>query len=143
MSCLYSFRTKDKLQSHKKVGENKDFCNIVMSSEDTKLSELIQYKKFNKTPFVIYAYLECLIEKIIECKSKHENSSTTKEAEHTPLRFSVSRKSPVKDIKRKHEVYIGKDCMKTFYKSLRDHAMKIIDFKKKKEVINKRTEEII
>ena len=33
--------------------------------------------------------------------------------------------------------------MKTFYKSLRDHAMKIIDFKKKKEVINKRTEEII
>ena len=100
-----------------------------MSSEDTKLSEFIQYKNFNKTPFVIYAYLEFLTEKIIECKSKPGNSSATKEAEHTPLPFSVSRKSPFKDIKRKHEVYIGKDCMKTFYESLRDHAMKIINFK--------------
>ena len=104
-----------------------------MSSEDTKLSEFIQYKNFNKTPFVIYAYLEFLTEKIIECKSKPGDSSTTKEAEHTPLPFSVSRKSPFKDIKRKHEVYIGKDCMKTFYESLRDHAMKIINFKTKKK----------
>ena len=45
----------------------------------------------------------------------------------------MSRKSPFKDIKRKHEVYIGEDCMKTFYESLRDHAMKIINFKKKKK----------
>ena len=37
-----------------------------------------------------------------------------------------------------------KGCMKNFYKSLRDHAMQIIKFKKKKnEVINKRIAEII
>ena len=32
---------------------------------------------------------------------------------------------------------IGKDCMKKFCKSLREHAIKIIDFFLKNEVINK------
>ena len=31
-----------------------------------------------------------------------------------------------------HEVYRGKDCMKKFCEFLREHAMKIINFKKKK-----------
>ena len=39
--CLnwnHSFRAKYKLESHKKVFKNKDFCNVVMSSEDTKVN---------------------------------------------------------------------------------------------------------
>ena len=31
-----------------------------------------------------------------------------------------------------HDVYRGKYCMKRFCESLREHAMKIINFKKKK-----------
>ena len=42
-----------------------------------------------------------------------------------------------------HDVYRCKYCMKKFCESLREHAMKIIDFKKKKKVINKRTAGII
>ena len=38
IACLHSFSTKNKVQSHKKVCENKDFCNII-PSEDTKKSE--------------------------------------------------------------------------------------------------------
>ena len=41
--CLPSFRTKNKLESHKKVCENKDVCNIVMPSEDNKILESNQY----------------------------------------------------------------------------------------------------
>ena len=37
-----------------------------MFSEDTKT--------FNKAPFIIYADLECLIEKIDGCKNNSENS---------------------------------------------------------------------
>ena len=37
LNWLHSFRTKNIFQSRKKVCENKDFCNIVMSSEDTKI----------------------------------------------------------------------------------------------------------
>ena len=37
-----------------------------------------------------------------------------------------------RSIENKHDVYIGKDCMKKFCESLRKHAIKIINFKKKK-----------
>ena len=46
-------------------------------------------------------------------------------------------------IENKHDVYRGKDCIKKFCELLRKHAMKIINFKKKKEVINKRVAGII
>ena len=47
-----------------------------------------------------------------------------------------------KNIENKHDVYRGKDCMKKFRESLREHAMNIINFKKN-EVINKNAAEII
>ena len=47
----------------KKVCENKDFYNIVMPSGDTKILEFNRYQKSDEAPFVIYADLECLIEK--------------------------------------------------------------------------------
>ena len=50
-----AFRAKTKLESHKKVCRNKDFCNIIMPSENTKISEFNQYQKSDKTPFIIYA----------------------------------------------------------------------------------------
>ena len=33
LNCLYSFRTKNNLKSHENVCKNKDFCEIVMSSQ--------------------------------------------------------------------------------------------------------------
>ena len=37
LSCFHSFATENKLQSHKRACENKDFCNVNMPSEDTKI----------------------------------------------------------------------------------------------------------
>ena len=54
---LHSFRTKNKIESHEKVCENKDFHNVVMPSEDTKILEVGQYCKSNETPFIIYVDL--------------------------------------------------------------------------------------
>ena len=39
LNFLHSLRTKNKLESHKKVCENKDFGNIAKTSEDTKILE--------------------------------------------------------------------------------------------------------
>ena len=55
----------------------------------------------------------------------------------------MSAISLFKSIESKH-VCRGKDCMKKFCESLREQAMKIINFKKKKiEAINKRKAGII
>ena len=103
-----------------------------MPFEDTKILEFNQYKKSDKAPFIIYADLECLVEKIDGCKNNPENSFRTKVSEHIPSGFSMSTISSFKSIENKYDVYRGKDCMKKFCESLREHAMDIVNFKKKK-----------
>ena len=44
-----------------------------MPSEDTKMLEFNQYQKSDKSPFIIYADFECIIEKIAGCKNNLEN----------------------------------------------------------------------
>ena len=61
---FYSFRKQNKLESHKKVYTNKDFCGVVLPFEDAKILECKQYQKFNKTPSIIQADFESLIKKI-------------------------------------------------------------------------------
>ena len=75
VNCLHSFRTKNNLKSHKKACENKDFCSIIMPSQDTKILEFGQYQKSDKAPFIIYADLERMIDKLDGCKYDPENSS--------------------------------------------------------------------
>ena len=48
-----------------------------MSSEDTKILEFNQYQKSFKAPFIIYAYLQWIIEKIDGCKNNPGNLSAT------------------------------------------------------------------
>ena len=69
LNSFHSFRTKKKLESHTRVCENKDFCNVIMSSEETKILEFNQCKKSDKAPFIIYADLEWIIEKTDRCKN--------------------------------------------------------------------------
>ena len=40
LNCLYSFKIKSKVELHEGVCENKYFHNIIMPSEDIKISEL-------------------------------------------------------------------------------------------------------
>ena len=58
-----------------------------MPSKGSKTLEFNQYQKSDKTPFIIYTDLECIIEKIDGCKNNPENSSTPKVSEHIPSGF--------------------------------------------------------
>ena len=77
LNYFHFFATENKLQLHKRTCENKDFRNANMPSEDTKILEFNQHQKSDKAPFIIYASLECILEKIDGCKNNPENSSTT------------------------------------------------------------------
>ena len=48
LNCFHSFQTGNKLQSHKRVCEYKDFCNIIMPFEGTKTLEFDQYQNLTK-----------------------------------------------------------------------------------------------
>ena len=57
LNCLNWFRIENKGEYRKKVLENKNFRNFVMSPEDTKVLELNQYHKSDKTLFIFYTDL--------------------------------------------------------------------------------------
>ena len=63
LNCIYSFKTKNELNSHEEVRENKDFCGISMPSEKNNMLEFNQNMKSDKMPYIIHAYVESLIEK--------------------------------------------------------------------------------
>ena len=44
----------------------------------------------------------------------------------------MSTKHSFRSMENEHDVYRGKDCLKMFCQFLREHATKIINFKKKK-----------
>ena len=78
------------------------------------------------------------MKKIDGCKNDPENSFITNESEHILSGLSMSTISSFKSIETIHDLYKSKDCIKKFCESLREHALKLINFKKKKnEVINK------
>ena len=114
LNCFHPFRTKNKLEYHKKVCENKDFCNVMMRSEDTKILEFNQCQKSDKAPFIIEAVFEWKIEKIGGCKDNLENSFTTKVSKHIQSGFSISTISLFRSTENNHDVCRGKDCIKKF-----------------------------
>ena len=72
-----------------------------------------------------------MITKIGGCKDNPEKLPTTKVGAHIPCGYSMSTTCSCHDIKNKYDAYRGKDCMKNICKSLKEHAMKIINFKRK------------
>ena len=79
--------------------------------------------------YIIYADLECLVKRMEGCENNPEISST---ARACPCGYSMSTIWGFKQIKNEHTFYRGKDCMKKFYKSLREHTRRITGFEKKK-----------
>ena len=73
-----------------------------MSCEDTKIFEFNSCKIPDKAPFIIYAGLECTIEKIDNgFKNNLENSSKANESKHIPSGFSISTISSFRSIENK------------------------------------------
>ena len=56
--AFISLEQRDKLESHRKLCENKHFGNLIMPYEDTKILEFDQYQKSDEGPLTIYTYFE-------------------------------------------------------------------------------------
>ena len=141
-SCLnycHSYRTENKLQAHSKICKNHDYCHVEMPTKDNNIIKYNHGEKSMKVPFIIYADLECLLEKMSTCINKPNESSTTKINKHTPSGYSIFTSSSFDESKNKSNYYRGKDCMKNFCKDLKEHATRIINYEKKKDyTTNKR-----
>ena len=78
LNCFHSYSTKGKLKKHKYVCENHDYCYVERLKENNKVLKYNHREKSMKAPFVIYADLESLLEKMSTCHNNPTKSSTTK-----------------------------------------------------------------
>ena len=108
-----------KLEEHKKICENHDYCNVETPNEDNKIMKYNQGEISMKLPFIIYADLECLFEKMSTCYNNPEELSTTEINKHTPSGYSLFTHCSFDKTKNKLGYYRGKYCMKKFCKDLR------------------------
>ena len=134
LNCFHSYRTENKLEAHKKICENHDYCHVEMPTKNNNIIKCNHGEKPMKLLFVMYADLECLLEKMSTCINNPNDSSTTKINKHIPSAYSIFTHCSFDKSKNKLNYYRGKDCMKKFSKDLREHASKIIDYEKKKRI---------
>ena len=143
LNCFHSYRTRNKLEVHKKICESHDYCHVEMPTKDNNIIKYNQGEKSIKLPFAVYADLERLLEKMSTCQNNPIKSSTTEINKHIPSGYSVFTHCSFDQSKNKLDHYRGKDCVKKFCKDLREHATKIINYEKKKnDIINNRRKNV-
>ena len=89
MNCLHSFRTDNALKKHERLCDNNDYCNVEMPTQFNKTLKYNHGEKSLKTPFVIYADLECLLIKKQSCQNNLNESYTERKAIHEPCGCSL------------------------------------------------------
>ena len=135
LNCLHSYTTEKRLKRHERTCKDHDFCYVKMPNENNKILKYNPGEKSLKHPFNIYADLECLLEKIDTCSNNPKKSYTEKKTKRKPSGYALVTYCSFDKTKTIVNYYRGKDCMKMFCKDLRNHAMKIINYEKKKEIM--------
>ena len=80
LNCFHSYRTKNKLKRHEKVCNDHDYCYVKVPNEYIKILKCKHGEKSIKTPDIIYANLEGLLEKMHSCQNNPEISHTEKKS---------------------------------------------------------------
>ena len=78
LNCFDSYRTEKKLKKHERVYNDHGYCFVGMPNEDNKILKYNYGEKSLKAPAIIYADLECLLEKMHSCQNNLEESYTEK-----------------------------------------------------------------
>ena len=74
LHCFHSYSTENKLKKHEKVCNDYDYCYVEMLNEDNKILKYNHGENSSKVPAIIYADLECLLEKMHSCQNNLEKS---------------------------------------------------------------------
>ena len=88
LNCFHLYRTKEALEKHMKVCEDKDYCYIEMP----KKGESLKYDpvvKSIKAPYIIVADIESLLRKMDTCANDPRKSSTEKKNKHEMCGYSL------------------------------------------------------
>ena len=134
LNCFHSFRTKNVFKKHYDVCKDHDYCYVEMPNKDNNILKCNHGENFIKAPFIIYANLESLLQKIRTCHNNPNESSTIKINEHTPSGCSLFTYCSFDNTKNSLSYFRDQYSMKKFCKDLKEHTTKIINCEKKEMV---------
>ena len=136
LNCFHSYTTEKKNKKHERICKDHDSCHAKMPDENNEILKYNLWEKSLKVPFIIYADLECLLQKINSCQNNPKKSYTEKKVMHKPSGYSLVTCCSFDKSKTEWNYYRRKDCAEIFCKDLRDQSMKIINYEKKKNNSN-------
>ena len=102
----------------------------------TKDKNIVRYnhgEKSLKVPAAIYLDLESLLVKQQSSQNNRQISYTEKIAIHKAWGYSIKLVRTYDSDKNIHDFYRRKDCIKKICQDLKDEAMEIINYEKKKK----------
>ena len=67
LNCFHSYSTKEKVKKDEEICNDHDYCYGEIPDEDNKKLKYNPGEKSLKVPAIIYADLDCLLEKIHLC----------------------------------------------------------------------------
>ena len=114
--------------------DNNDYCNVELPTPGNKTLKYNHEEKSLKTPFIIYADLECLLSKQQLCQNNPNEYYTERKAMNEPCGYSLSLISSFDSKENKHNFYRGKDCIKRVCSDLKEFETKIINYEQKEMI---------
>ena len=116
LNCFQSYTTENNLKMHEKRCEDHDYCYIEMPEKDNKILKYNHGEKSMKVPFIIFAELESLLEKMNTCYNNPEKLSKTKINKHIPSGYSLFTHCSTKN---KLDYYRGKNRKEKLFSGLK------------------------
>ena len=78
LNCFHSYRTENTLKKHEKVFNDHDYCYVETPDEFNEILKYNHGEKSLKAPAIVYADLECFLQKMHSCQNNPEKSYTEK-----------------------------------------------------------------
>ncbi|XP_050447453.1 uncharacterized protein LOC126849551 [Cataglyphis hispanica] len=119
--CMHYFRTSDKLSAH---SERMNECAILLPTEEDKWLNFDNYERKERVPFVVYADLECALER----KEERRTPKTSIIQHHKAHSVGYYARCAFDDARSMYRSHRGDDCVSWFVRELRDLALRARDF---------------
>ncbi|GFW90241.1 uncharacterized protein TNCV_2121081 [Trichonephila clavipes] len=118
--CLLRFNNEELLNQHQEDCRNHNVQKNKNADTRGKWLEFSNHKFKLPVPYVIYADLECILEKINSCEQDPKISSTESIAKHVPCGFAYVIVGPDGTMVKPPTVFRGKNAIDQFLTKLLD-----------------------
>ncbi|XP_024887727.1 uncharacterized protein LOC112464775 [Temnothorax curvispinosus] len=124
--CLHYFYTRDKLAAHSVDCGRMNDCAVVLPNESDKWQSFDNYDRKERLPFVVYADLECLLERR-ERENVERGPRTERYAyqRHVPFSLGYYLCCTYDDTASAYRYRRGEDCVSWFVNELRVLARRV------------------